>query len=37
MTCSRAEYFAAGGHAAVRAAIVEDMAIGRQFQRAGCR
>jgi 4,4'-diaponeurosporenoate glycosyltransferase len=35
MACSRADYFAAGGHAAVRAAIVEDMAVGRRFQEVG--
>jgi 4,4'-diaponeurosporenoate glycosyltransferase len=35
MVCSRAEYFAAGGHAAVKDAIVEDLALGRLFQAAG--
>ncbi len=35
MACSRPDYFAAGGHAAVRGALVEDMAIGRRFQDAG--
>lgn len=35
MACSRSDYLAAGGHEAVRHAIVEDMAIGRRFQDAG--
>lgn len=35
MACRRTDYFAVGGHEAVRHAIVEDMAIGRLFQRAG--
>jgi 4,4'-diaponeurosporenoate glycosyltransferase len=35
IACDRASYFAAGGHAAVRDAIVEDMALGRRFLDAG--
>jgi 4,4'-diaponeurosporenoate glycosyltransferase len=35
LACSRSDYVAAGGHEAVRHAIVEDMAIGRRFQDAG--
>lgn len=37
MVCSRAGYFAAGGHAAVKGAIVEDLALGRLFQASGIR
>lgn len=35
IACDRTAYFAAGGHAAVRHAIVEDMALGRRFLAAG--
>jgi 4,4'-diaponeurosporenoate glycosyltransferase len=35
MVCTRAHYFTSGGHAAVRGAIVEDMAVARRFQEAG--
>ena len=33
--CSRRDYFAAGGHEAVRGAILEDIALGQAFKRAG--
>jgi len=31
----RADYFAAGGHAAVRSAVLDDVALGQRFQAAG--
>jgi 4,4'-diaponeurosporenoate glycosyltransferase len=35
LLCSRAEYFAVGGHAAVGDAVIEDMALGRLFLKRG--
>jgi len=35
LAVSRADYFAAGGHAEVRHAILDDVALGRRFQAAG--
>jgi len=35
MVCGRRDYFAAGGHASVKTAIVEDMALGMQFRSVG--
>jgi 4,4'-diaponeurosporenoate glycosyltransferase len=35
MAVPRDRYFAAGGHAGVRASVVEDMALARQFDRLG--
>jgi len=35
VVCSRRDYIAAGGHEAVRGAILEDVALGQAFQRAG--
>ncbi len=35
VVCSRADYFATGGHKAVRSAILEDSFLGRVFSRAG--
>jgi 4,4'-diaponeurosporenoate glycosyltransferase len=35
MVCGRSDYFAAGGHVAVKTAIVEDMALGMRFRAAG--
>ncbi|MBN2552833.1 MAG: glycosyltransferase [Spirochaetales bacterium] len=35
LICSRRDYFAAGGHEAVRGAILEDIALGQAFKRAG--
>lgn len=35
VVCRRRDYFAAGGHEAVRGAILEDVALGQAFQRAG--
>jgi len=34
VVCSRSDYFAAGGHQAVRGAILEDVALGQMFDRA---
>ena len=31
----RVDYFAAGGHAAVRSAVLDDVALGQRFQAAG--
>jgi 4,4'-diaponeurosporenoate glycosyltransferase len=33
VVCSRADYFTVGGHEAVKGAILEDMALGREFAR----
>jgi 4,4'-diaponeurosporenoate glycosyltransferase len=33
--CSRSDYFSAGGHQEVRNAVLEDVALGQVFQRAG--
>ncbi|MBN2351339.1 MAG: glycosyltransferase [Spirochaetales bacterium] len=35
LLCSRDEYFAVGGHAAVNDAVIEDMALGRLFLKRG--
>lgn len=35
LLCSRAEYFAVGGHTAISDAVIEDMALGRLFLRRG--
>jgi 4,4'-diaponeurosporenoate glycosyltransferase len=35
VVCSRADYLALGGHEQVKAAILEDIALGQLFQRAG--
>jgi 4,4'-diaponeurosporenoate glycosyltransferase len=35
MAALRTDYFAAGGHEAVRGAILDDVALGRRFQAAG--
>jgi 4,4'-diaponeurosporenoate glycosyltransferase len=35
MLCQRADYDRVGGHRAVKGAIAEDMALGREFDRAG--
>jgi len=35
LVCSRSDYFELGGHERVRADILEDMAFGRLFSRAG--
>ena len=35
LICSRPDYLAAGGHEKVRGAILEDIALGQAFKRAG--
>jgi 4,4'-diaponeurosporenoate glycosyltransferase len=35
LLCSREDYFASGGHEAVHGAILEDVALGQSFARAG--
>jgi 4,4'-diaponeurosporenoate glycosyltransferase len=35
VVCQRSDYFTAGGHQGVRGAILEDVALGQEFQRAG--
>jgi 4,4'-diaponeurosporenoate glycosyltransferase len=35
VVCSKSDYFKVGGHAAVKAAILEDVALGQLFDRAG--
>jgi len=35
VVCSRRDYFSVGGHEQVRGAILEDVALGQAFQRAG--
>jgi 4,4'-diaponeurosporenoate glycosyltransferase len=35
VVCSRNDYFTVGGHEAVRGAILEDVALGQMFDRAG--
>jgi 4,4'-diaponeurosporenoate glycosyltransferase len=35
VVCSRTDYFTVGGHEAVKGAILEDVALGQQFDRAG--
>jgi 4,4'-diaponeurosporenoate glycosyltransferase len=35
MACSRADYEASGGHASVRAEVVEDVALAQRFRQAG--
>ena len=35
VVCSRVDYFASGGHEQTRSAILEDVALGQAFQRAG--
>lgn len=35
LVCSREHYFQAGGHEAVRNEVVEDIALGKAFRRAG--
>ena len=37
LAVQRAAYFAAGGHASVRDQVLEDLALVRQFKRAGLR
>lgn len=37
LLCRRESYDAAGGHAGVRAAVIEDVALARAFKRAGLR
>jgi 4,4'-diaponeurosporenoate glycosyltransferase len=35
VVCSRSDYFSVGGHQGVRGAILEDVALGQLFRRAG--
>jgi len=35
VVCSRRDYFAVGGHRAVRGTVLEDVALGRLFREAG--
>jgi 4,4'-diaponeurosporenoate glycosyltransferase len=37
VVCSKDDYFTAGGHEGVRGAILEDVALGQAFNRAGHR
>jgi 4,4'-diaponeurosporenoate glycosyltransferase len=37
VVCSRSDYFTVGGHEAVRGAILEDVALGQLFEKAGLK